>query len=135
VATSKLIEVREFAPTEEFEFENSKKEIEVFFEAVAVAFCPIGDRAISGGSAVEGKEVLFQMSEREPEFFGPGEAWGVFAEFNKLEGGAEAIAYCVPENSAVVGSPAASSQRHAKVAAWKRSLRARAAQRHALRTH
>jgi Collagen triple helix repeat (20 copies) len=114
---SKLTEVRSaFAKTTEFEPGE--------FAAFAVAECPLGSHAVSGGSFIEGEEVFESYNEREPEFLGGGAAWGVFVYFNKLEGGAGAIAYCAKEGSAVQASPLSPAERRSRFVRFARQRRA-----------
>jgi len=99
------------------------------FGAFSVAVCPAGSHAISGGAEVEGKEFIEQGSEREPEAFGPGEAWGAYAFYAKLEGHVEAIAYCATEGSAVEASPVSPAQERSLAAAWTRLIRQQRSER------
>lgn len=99
------------------------------FGAFAVAECPEGSHAVSGGMEIFAVEPLSEVSEREPEELGGGRAWGVFATFAKLEGSDEAIAYCATVGDAVKASPVAPSARRGAVAAWKHQIEARMSQR------
>ena len=99
------------------------------FAGFAVAECPEGSHAISGGMELFGEEPIEEVSEREPAEFGSGDAWGVFATFKQPTGSVEAIAYCATAGDAVKASPIAPSLRRSTVAAWKQQIESRISRR------
>jgi hypothetical protein len=116
-ALSELTEVRSEAGLEEVSAG--------VFGGFAIAICPEGSHAISGGMELFGEEPKEEVSEREPLEFGPGEAWGVFAEFGKEAGSVEAIAYCAKAGDAVKASHVSPSLRRSAFASWKKKVEAR----------
>jgi hypothetical protein len=118
VAVSHLVETEGFG---EFEF-NEETNVYV---ASAIAECPPGDKAVSGGSLIAGKTfVTLSLAIEE------GAGWGVAAvsmekEGGIEEGGVEAIAYCSKEGQAV--SPLTAHQKgHALEALRARAVAAAA---------
>ena len=118
VGVSHLVETEGFG---EFEFSEEANA----YVAAALAECPPGDKAVSGGSLIAGKTfVTLSLAVEE------GAGWGVVAvssekEGGVEEGGVEAIAYCSKEGQAV--SPLTAHQKaHALQALRARAVAAAA---------